>query len=64
MHVVNPSGSSPSAFHRNVAGSRSSAPTRCSASVPARGGSHGVSVLGPPHWMLGQAREYRADVRV
>ena len=48
--AFSPAASRPSAFQRNVVRSRSSAPRSCSASVPASGGSHGVSlsVMAPP----------------
>ena len=39
-----PAASRSSAFQRKVARSRSSAPTRCSTSVPATGGSRGVAI--------------------
>src|SRR4051812_13526942 len=45
MRACSPAVSSASAFHRKVARSRSRAPRRCSPSVPASGGSHGMSVL-------------------
>ena len=50
--VPRPVASRSSAFQRKVARRRSSAPTRCSASVPANGGSHQVSslVMRPPYW--------------
>ena len=44
IRVCSPAASRSSAFHRKVVRNRSSAPTRCSTSVPANGGSHGVSL--------------------
>jgi hypothetical protein len=41
MRVPSPAASRSSAFQRKVVRSRSSAPMRCSTSLPARGGSHG-----------------------
>ncbi len=48
MRVCRPAASRSSVFHRKVVRSRSSAPTRCSSSDPASGGSHGVSVTQQP----------------
>src|SRR6478672_8956546 len=45
MRACRPVASRPSAFHRKVQRSRSSAPSSCSTSVPAIGGSQGVSVV-------------------
>ena len=46
MRVCSPAASRSSAFQRKVVRRRSSAPRRCSVSVPASGGSHGIVAVG------------------
>ena len=53
--VRRPASSSPSAFHRNVARSRSRAPSRCSTSLPASGGSHHRETSSPMRRTVGHA---------